>query len=131
MSDEKLIATLRQADTMIEALLDDESAEISSSTGAYLKEIQAKIGAALPALPIRQLEAVHLGMGVWGVIDKANPEMPIATEMSEEDAELFASSERMRKAIRDVFKWWTTTPGFAEGADDMPAEIFDQLRDSQ
>jgi hypothetical protein len=31
-------------------------------------------------------------------------------------------------ALQAIFKWWTETPAFRNGEDEMPAEIFDAMR---
>ena len=36
----------------------------------------------------------------------------------------------MRSSLESIFKWWTETPGFQDGDDDMPAELFDGMRDA-
>jgi hypothetical protein len=36
----------------------------------------------------------------------------------------------MLAALESVFKWWTETPGFADGEDDMSSEIFDGMRNA-
>jgi hypothetical protein len=33
-------------------------------------------------------------------------------------------------ALQAIYRWWTETPGFQNGEDDMPAEIFDAIRDA-
>lgn len=34
------------------------------------------------------------------------------------------------QALEDIYNWWTTTPGFQDGEDDMPAALFDGMRDA-
>ena len=34
----------------------------------------------------------------------------------------------MLDALQQIHAWWTSMPGFSEGEDDMPAEIFDAMR---
>jgi hypothetical protein len=53
---------------------------------------------------------------------------PDPERMNEKDANLFAATDDMLASLEAVYKWWTETPAFHEGEDDMPAEIFDAMR---
>jgi hypothetical protein len=48
----------------------------------------------------------------------------------EADATRFAASGKMLAALEAIYKWWTETPAFKDGDDNMPAEIFDGMRDA-
>jgi hypothetical protein len=48
----------------------------------------------------------------------------------EADAHRFAAANKMLHALEAIYKWWTETPAFHDGQDDMPAEIFDGMRDA-
>ena len=43
-------------------------------------------------------------------------------------SKLINEKHELHEACKAVFEWWTETPAFVDGEDEMPAEIFDALR---
>jgi hypothetical protein len=48
----------------------------------------------------------------------------------EADAHRFAAAGQMLDSLKAIYKWWTEQPAFHNGEDDMPAEIFDGMRNA-
>jgi hypothetical protein len=55
---------------------------------------------------------------------------PIAEVWNECHARVMAAGPDTLQALEAIYKWWMTTPGFQDGDDDMPAELFDGMRDA-
>lgn len=51
-------------------------------------------------------------------------------ETAEANAALISAAPDMMKTLEAVLDWWTHTPDFENGEDDMPAEIFDGIRNA-
>lgn len=54
----------------------------------------------------------------------------ITDEEAEANAALISAAPDMLETLEAVLDWWTHTPGFENGEDDMPAEIFDGIRNA-
>jgi hypothetical protein len=46
----------------------------------------------------------------------------------DDDLRLRLAASDLHSALLAVMKWWTQTPAFQNGEDEMPAEIFDAMR---
>ena len=65
-------------------------------------------------MPVNEIEITgpdEIGLALW----------------RDEDTWQCLAARDMLEALQAIFKWWTETPAFGDGEDEMPAEIFDAM----
>jgi hypothetical protein len=60
-------------------------------------------------------------------IEIAGPEGDELALWRDDDTWRRVAAHDMLEALQAIFKWWTETPAFGDGEDEMPAEIFDAM----